>query len=293
MTIRTILAPVRGDGKGETVLDHAVAVARQFGAHVLVVHARPRPEEMLPFGIPVSGMMRKTILDSVATNAAQEEARVRELFEKYCSDKAVPIVDKKPTAKEAKGTKRSVSVSWHEDTGRQAEVVALHGRLADLIVVPQPDDEGVGFNTLEAALFDSGRLVLVAPPKPVTAVGKGVAIAWKSSREMARAITAAMPFLAAADKVAVICAPPSGAEQLSTSEDLAEYLAWHDIDAEVRTFKARSSDVGEALLREAEAAGADVMLMGSFGQRLRRELVLGGVTRHVIGHAGIPLLMMH
>ena len=51
MTLRTILVPVRGDGKGERVLDHALAVARRFNAHIAVVHCRPRPEDMMPFGV--------------------------------------------------------------------------------------------------------------------------------------------------------------------------------------------------------------------------------------------------
>ena len=286
MTIRTILAPVRGDGKGEGTLDHAVAVARRFGAHVLVVHARPKPEDMLPFGIPVTGAMKQTILDSATANAAQEEAELRKLFEDYCSGKGIPIVDKGPAPK------GSVSASWCEETGLQADVVATRGRLVDLIVVPQPDAEGVGINTLEAALLDSGRLVLMAPPKPVTAFGNCVAIAWKASREMARAMTAAMPILTAADKVTVLCAPPGDGTSKLTSEDLAEHLRWHDIDVEVRVFRAKSTEVGQGLIREAETAGADVMLMGAYGQRLRRELVMGGVTRHVIEHADMPVLMM-
>ena len=81
MTIRTILAPVRGDGKGEAVLDHAVAMARRFGARVLVVHARPRPEDLLPVGVPVTGAMKRMILDSAAASATEEAARVRNLFE--------------------------------------------------------------------------------------------------------------------------------------------------------------------------------------------------------------------
>lgn len=287
MTIRTILAPVRGDGKGIGVLDHAVAVARRFGAHVLVVHARPRPEDMLPFGIPVTGAMKRTILESAATLAAQEEARVRNLFEEYCRDTGIPIVDQGPAPK------GSVSASWHEDIGRQASVVAMRGRLVDLIVVAKPDADGVGANTLEAALNDSGRLVLMAPPKSVTAIGASVGIAWKPTREMARAMTAAMPVLAAADRVTVLCAPPAGGDSKLTSEELAAYLRWHDIDAEVRVFRAKSTEVGDALLREAKVAGADVLLMGSYGQRLRRELVMGGVTRHVIAHADMPVLMMH
>ncbi len=287
MTIRTILAPVRGDGKGEAVLDHSVAVARRFGAHVLVVHARPKREDMLPLGVPATGTMRQTILDAAAINAAQEEERVRTLFEDYFRGKDVAIVDP------GSAPKGSVSASWHEETGRQADVVAMRGRLVDLVVVPQPDASGIGVNTLEAALFDSGRLVLMTPPRPATTVGARVAIAWKASREMARAITAALPILVAADAVTVICAPPAKGESTLTSEELAEYLGRHDIDAEISIFRAKSTQVGAGLLREAEAAGADVLLMGSYGQRLRRDLVMGGVTRHVIAHADIPVLMMH
>ena len=287
MSIRTILAPVRGDGKGVGVLDHAVAVARRFGAHLLVVHARPRPEEMLPFGIPVTGAMKQAILESATTPAAQEEGPVRELFEGYCRDNGIPIADQGPVAS------GSVTASWHEETGRQAAVVATRGRLADLIVVAKPDADGVGANTLEAALNDSGRLVLMAPPSPVTAVGSHLAIAWKPTLEMARALTAAMPILGAADKVTVLCAPPRGGDSKLTAEQLARYLRCHDIDPEVRVFSVKATEVGPAILEAAEAAGADALLMGSYGQRLRRGLVLGGVTEHVIAHAETPVLMMH
>ena len=61
MTIRRILVPVRGDGKGEGVLDHAVSLARRFKAHVDVLHCRPRPEDMLPFGVSVPAMLRKAV----------------------------------------------------------------------------------------------------------------------------------------------------------------------------------------------------------------------------------------
>ena len=96
-----------------------------------------------------------------------------------------------------------------------------------------------------------------------------------------------------ANTVTVLCAPPGGGDSKQTSDDLAEYLGRQDIDAGIRIFRAKSTDVGQGLLDEAKAAGADVLLMGSYGQRLRRELVLGGVTRHIVEHAEIPVLMMH
>lgn len=287
MTIRTILAPIRGDGKGEAVLDHAVALARRFGARVLVIYARRRPEDMLPFGFAVPGAVKQIILDSADTSATHENERMRSMFEDYCGEKGIPIVDDGPAPK------GSLCASWRVETGRQATVVAKRGLLSDLIVVPRPDADGTGVNTLEAALLDSGKLVLIAPPKPATMIGTSVAIAWKPSREMARALTAAMPILAAADTVTVLCAPPRSGDTRLTAEELADYLGSHDIDAEIRVIRARPTQVGQGLLAEAEAVGADVMLMGGYGQRFRRKLVMGGVTRYVITHGDMPVLIMH
>jgi hypothetical protein len=61
MTVRTILVPVRGDGKGEGVLDHALSFGGRYAAHLEVVHCRPRPEDLLPFGVSVPAILRKDI----------------------------------------------------------------------------------------------------------------------------------------------------------------------------------------------------------------------------------------
>ena len=91
----------------------------------------------------------------------------------------------------------------------------------------------------------------------------------------------------------MLCAPPGAGDSKLTSEQLALYLRCHGIDPEVHVFAVKAAEVGPAILREAAAAGADALLMGSYGQRLRRGLVLGGVTAHVIAHAEMPVLMMH
>ena len=51
--IHKILVPVRGDGKGDNVLAHAAALARRFSAHIEVTHCRPRPQDLLPYGVPI------------------------------------------------------------------------------------------------------------------------------------------------------------------------------------------------------------------------------------------------
>lgn len=287
MGIRQILVPIRGDGKGEGVLDHALALARRFKAHIDAVHCRPRPEDMLPFGISVPAMLKQSILSSAGGLADEEERRVRDLFANYCERNDLTRVERHPWPGDR------VSISWREETGKQAAVVALHGRLADLIAVAQPDRQrNLGLNTLEAALLETGKPVLMCPPRPVAALGAHVAVAWNGSCEAARAVGAALSLLSAAETVTVMTMSDREGPVLGP-EALERYLANHGIAAAIQRHKSKPTAVGGALLEQSRAAGADMLLMGAFGQSRRRELVMGGVTQHIIEHADLPVLLTH
>lgn len=288
MTLRTILVPVRGDGKGEGVLDHALALARRFNAHLQVIHCRPRPEDMLPYGVYAPAAFRQQITSSATSLADDEEKRVKALFEDYCRRHDLAMVG---DSLAAPGDRPSAS--WSEATGKQAAVVAIRGRLADLIAVAQPDRElNLGRNTLEAALLETGRLVLVCPPGTVASLGRHVAIGWDGGAEAARAVAAAMPILAASEQISILSADTGGRMELGP-EDLQAYLARHDGKADVRTFRSRGTEVAQGLLATARKAGADLLLIGAYGHSRRRELVMGGVTEHIIEHADLPVLMIH
>jgi nucleotide-binding universal stress UspA family protein len=290
MTIRRILVPIRGDGKGEGVLDHAVSLGRRFKAHVDVLHCRPRPEDMLPFGVSVPAMLRKEILASAGTVADQEERKVRDLFDAYCERNDLTLVDG------PSGPEDRLSLSWREELGKQAAVIAVHGRLADLIVVARPDRErNLGLNTLEAALLETGKPVLLCPPRagePAEAVGRHVAVAWNGSCEAARAVTICLPVLAAAESVTIV-ALSDGAQKPLGPEALKDYIASHDIAADIETENSKATAVGGALLKIARASGADLLLMGAYGQSRGRELIMGGVTQHIVEHADLPVLLTH
>lgn len=286
MTVRTILVPIRGDGKGEGVLDHALNLARRHQAHLEVLHCRPRPDDMIPFGVFVPARLRKEIVSSAGTLANEEESKVRDLFDRYCSDHDIPEIDAAPWPRDR------VSATWREETGKQAKVIGVRGRLADLIAVAKPDHaQNLGLNTLEAALLETGKLVLMCPPQPVGSVGARIAIAWNGSGEAARAVTAALPMLQKADSVVLLSG--QGADLPVSAEEAKDYLAVHDITAGLRHFSAAPAAVGQALLANAKESGADSLLMGAYGQSRRRELVMGGVTQYVLDHADIPILLMH
>jgi len=284
MSIRTILAPVRGDGKGEGVLDHALAIAKRFDAHIQVVHARAKPDELIPFGTLLTESMRKDIIASAQSSAAEAEQHLRKLFDDYCANNGLSVSDT-PVAPGS-----GVSASWCEETGKQADIVGLRGRLADLIVVPRPDGESqLGFNTLEAALMETGRLVLMTPPAAAETVGDHVAIAWNGSAEAARAVAMAMPALGQAKFVTILVST----ERTDAADRLLNHLQWHQIDAKVGIFGHKSDEIGRSLLEAANHASADLLLMGGYGHSRRREMVMGGATQYIIENAELPVMMAH
>ena len=187
-----------------------------------------------------------------------------------------------------------VSASWSEDAGREDEAVATYGRLADLVAVSRPlKGAEVPTSTLfEAALFESGQPLLVAPPTPPAELGKRAMIAWNGSAEAARAISAGLPLLERAESVTLISATGWLDGPLSI-DGVAKRLAWHGIDPAVRTLTGFSGTIGEAIIAEAATIGADLLVMGAYTQSRLRQMILGGVTRHVLSTATIPLIMAH
>jgi len=284
------MVPVRGDGKGEGLIDHALSLAATTGAHIDVVHSHSQPTDMLPYGtLMMTPAMKKSILEAATATAAGEEDHLKKIFDKYCQDHDL-LVTENPVAASDR-----ISISWSEQIGAQANVVSMRGRLADLIIVAKPEqDTNLGVNTLEAALLETGKLVMMVPHVHNGEMGKHVAIAWNGDSRAARTVTLGLCILKNAEKVSVISAEKGGSDRLSGLE-LIDYLAWHGITAEVEKFEtSRSgSGAGHAILDRVHALGADSLMMGGYGHSRRRELILGGVTQHVIEHSDLPVFMAH
>ena len=103
----------------------------------------------------------------------------------------------------------------------------------------------------------------------------------------------ALPFLDGAGAVHLLTAE-TWRTRAGAALDLAEYLEWRGIASQRRAVTAGTDEpVGAALLRTATEVGADLMVMGGYGRTRFSELVLGGVTRHVLGAAELPILIGH
>jgi nucleotide-binding universal stress UspA family protein len=168
----------------------------------------------------------------------------------------------------------------------------LAGRVSDLLVVARPQGQLAAPQrlTLEAALMDTGRPLLIVPPKAPAKIGSNVAIAWNGSTQASRAVAMAMDFLVTAQSVTILTAKENGAD--ARPDELRDYLAAHGIKAKIVSVAAKG-DAGKALLAAADKAGADLLVMGAYGHSRVRELVLGGVTKHVLQSTTIPALLAH
>ncbi len=287
MSIAKILVPIRGDDKGENVLAHAAAIARRHDAHIEAVHCRARPEDMIPVGVAVPKALRERIVRQGAELADSEEASLRQLFDGVMRRLGIEVIADgvpprdRPTA------------MWCEERGRQMDVIKSHGRLADLVGVAKPDrNSGLGFRTLEAALFHTARPVLVCPParEGPQALGARIAIAWNGSTEVARAVALTMPLVRNAEEVVVL----DGAEARDEAggEALLGYLAMHGVTARREPIKPGGSP-GRVILDTARSQGADLVVMGAYSRSREYEAVFGGVTQHVIDHCTMPVVMVH
>jgi nucleotide-binding universal stress UspA family protein len=191
------------------------------------------------------------------------------------------------------GSGAGPSSAWTELQNAVPMAIGSIGRVADMMVVPQPGPlPKMPESLFEGALFDSGRPVLVTPPGRHAAIGKKVVIAWNGSTETARAISMAMPFIVGAEAIEVISIEgamvqgPSGAE-------LATALRRHGLPVTNRHCDAGGKSTGQAMVDESTKFGADMIVKGAYTQSRLRQMIFGGLTRHLILSSTIPVLFAH
>lgn len=289
MSLREILLPLRGDGKGEVVLDHAIALAQRFNAHIDVVHCRPRPEAMISLEMRLPKSMREQLLQSASGVADEDERYLRGLFNQYCQKHALEICEDRPWPKD------KTSARWREETGTMPDVVGKIGRVYDMTILARPDaKKNLGFRTLKAAMLQAGRPALLCPPeKTIDTIASNPAIAWNGSTETARTIDVAMPLLYACGKATIISVDTGTPLPGPDAHALADHLREHGFEIGVEIIKAENRQVPERILGAAKTARADCLITGAFGHSRKLEFIMGSVTQHLIERSDLPLLMMH
>jgi len=282
--ISKILVPVRGDGKGDNVLAHAAALAQGEASHIAIVHCRARPQDMLPYGIALPEVLRRQLMDNAAAlSDAEEHGMMQEL----------EVLAKKLKLNFSGTPNGQTTAEWIEEEGRQVDVIKRNGRLVDIIVVAQPDvDRNIGTNTLKAALFQTGRPVMMVPNgvAPPEKLGVHVTLAWNGSLEASRAVSMSLPILKQSRMVTILS---TGAEpNAASARELSAYLEAHGIKSTIHRFD-KKRNVGAELLALTKQLGADTLIMGAYGDSHELETIFGGNTQHVVDKAKLPVILVH
>jgi len=281
--MKTILLPFRSNDQTGVPLELAYSVAERFGSYVEGLFVRQPPPLVSGEGISIPA----DYITELEDEARQASERAREAFTGFMSQRNVPFTD-------VRSVSDGPSAGWRDAEGFEGRVVGEHGRLFDLIVVGCPGTPSGAVNeaVCEAALFDSGRPVLMAPAELPATLSQTVVIAWNGSTETARTIGLAMPFLQGAGHVIVLTV--EGATVSGPGPDeVADHLVRNGVNAEAKTVQSERRAGGEVILEECRAAGADLLLKGAFTHSRLRQMIFGGVTSYILEHADLPVLMAH
>jgi nucleotide-binding universal stress UspA family protein len=265
-----------GEGAGQAG-DYAISVAAAFDAHLAGLAFRYDPI------VPVSGA-GYVPAEVIEVQERDNAAATKSAIDRFIAASARAGVAAEPL---------TLSASF-------AGVGDQFGRVArrfDLSIVGQaePANSAVEEIIAEAALFESGRPVIVVPYIQKTPLKLDrVMLCWDGSRAATRAIADAMPLLKRAGRVeVVIVAHERGKEDEIEGADMAEHLARHGLNVEVKRTVASNIDVADVILSHAADAGSDFIVMGGYGHSRLREFVLGGVTRSIFRTMTVPVLMSH
>ncbi|MCW3477112.1 universal stress protein [Limobrevibacterium gyesilva] len=284
-----VLVPATGADSDKAVFETALLAARPFGAHLEFLHVRVDVTDvvvaMTAGGIGGGGAIQSVIDRLEAENKALEQ-KAWQAFSSFCAEAGIA------TGGSAPGT--GLCADLVVETGNEAQWLAEYGRFADLVVVGRTrNGEDVALDVLEAALMDTGKPLLIAAAQAQAALPGTVAIAWKDSPEAARAVSAAMPMIEAAERVVIISVEEDEQTKEETSERLQRALRWHNANTSVQHLARNGRPAVEVLLGAAAGVGANLLVMGGYSHSRLREVVFGGFTQRILRGADLPVLMAH
>lgn len=262
MTYRTVLVELTGAPSDGSSLAVAGALAARFAAVAVAVHVAPLPFMPVSFGEATAYVGPEVL---AAQSEATEAARAR--------------------------LRQGLDMELVTIEGDRGQELARLARTADLTVLAAPDERGIEAVTATAAetvAVDAGGPVLVLPAGAwARPIGTRVVIGWNGSREAARGLKDALPFLAGAETVSLLCLDGEGGDLVDA---VLATLGRHGVRADAVRAERGDRATGAALLAEAVLLGADLLVLGAYGRSRLREMLFGGATRDTMLTAPLPIL---
>jgi nucleotide-binding universal stress UspA family protein len=272
-----IVVFIDGHAKAAGILEFAGVLAEEHGARLISVFMQPAPPTTTAQTF-ARGKGMESVIHVQQAELEGIEADYRAQFDDTIRRHGI----------------RSES-EWRSSPNSSSDV-GVNAHYADLVVVTRPEPAGQTAGPpglAESLVLSSGRPIIVFPPSGTVSRVRRILVGWNANRESIRAVADALPLLAKAEAVEVLVVDPErhpghGPEP---GADIARHLARHGAQVGVRRLSSGGKDVGHLLLSQADAFGADLLVMGAYGHSQLSEWVFGGVTRTVLYEAGLPVLM--
>ncbi len=277
--MKTILLPIEANTTTEAAFAIADLMSARFGSRVDGVALRPS------FVTFVTTDPVVVVVPQSAQSEAEAEKTARALFDRLCTKRSATTNDSGAPA---------VAFRWSGYGPIDDGGLASLSRVYDITIVGRPGlrQSEPRMTTLEVALFESGRPIMMAPPVLPKTIGTNILIHWNASNETARAVNDAMPLLRQAGQVTMVSVEGNMVAGPKAS-DMLEYLAAHGIRATETRVKPAAKGGGEAILIEARRLGADLLIKGAYTQSRLRQMIFGGATQHILQAAEIPVMLSH
>jgi nucleotide-binding universal stress UspA family protein len=274
--LKDIVVNLSGRAERDFAADYAISVAKTFGAHVAGISFLYEP--VIP-----DGSLGGVPVDLI------------ELQREENSKLANTAADRFSAGAKAAGVSAETRII-DATLGGGASMFGQIARRFDLAVVPQAQREHGASEQLivEAALFESGRPVVVVPYIQKEGLTlEHVLVCWDGGRVAARAIADAMPLLERAKTVEVLIVEEQRKHDEVTGANMVDHLTRHGVTAQLKRMVKGDVTIEDAILDYAADSSADLLVMGGYGHSRLREFVLGGVTRSILGSMTLPVLMSH
>lgn len=285
--MKVIMVPVADRPECRIALETAFGLAAELSSNIVGYHLRPHRGEPHPnrgAHLPVT-VAGADLPEPDDVTIKLNSANAARLFRAMAKERGIALARKPRDAGHP-------LAFWHEMVGTPAKLFGIIGPTADCIVVsrPKPRGSGPALAFLLAALLNSGKPLLVMPQKRVGLPGRRILIAWDQGIQSALAVTAALPLLARAEQVHIVCC---GKEEIPgpKTKHAQNYLLHRGIESDVHACKGR--DPAAEILETYRAARCDLLVMGAYSRSRLRERILGGVTHRMVTATDVPVFALH
>jgi nucleotide-binding universal stress UspA family protein len=274
MTYATVMVSLALDQSNEACLEAAGQIAERFDAAIVGIAA----SQFSPPLYFTSGELAQDLIDEGRASIKKRIGELEAQFHRALKN-------------------RARYVEWRSAIDFPARYILREARCADIIV--SGGDRGAFSDPLLQAspkdlVMQAGRPMLIVPDLVTWLDLRSVLVAWKDTTEARRAIVDALPMLRKAKSITVAEIPEqSQAVAASRVRDVVAWLSRHGVSATALVPETDDRGAIAQLEGIADDVGAGVIVAGAYGHSRFRELILGGMTQHLVTQSARCVLLSH